>query len=286
MSTVLRQKSCNACAESKRRCDRQLPQCRRCLDRDEDCVYPQRKRRRKERGPRVIEEASIPGDHASANTIGDNFNFGEWDTLENHELDVSVLDGLVPSMPLLPPLGLMDNRLTQDGGLTESENLSIVPKIWFLQDETWVMEHIRERPELVTEVEQEAFLHSVYEMLQCWVKSGHNGFIHRRLYEKGMPTCLQDAFTTLATYIARTPAVKETILQIAEERSLALARERLPAATGLQAILAHLSRVQALFVYEYIRLLDGSVRLRVSAEAVRIVWIEIALTRDILTSLF
>ena len=47
MSTTVRQKACIACAESKRRCDRQLPTCQRCLDLDGDCTYPQRKKRQK-----------------------------------------------------------------------------------------------------------------------------------------------------------------------------------------------------------------------------------------------
>jgi len=80
------------------------------------------------------------------------------------------------------------------------------------------------------------------------------------------PTCLQDAFTTLTAYTHRNPAVKETILQIAEERSSALSRQSAPTVGGAQGILAHLARVQALFVYEFIRLFDGSVRPRASAE--------------------
>ncbi|KAK5271970.1 hypothetical protein LTR40_013977, partial [Exophiala xenobiotica] len=81
-----------------------------------------------------------------------------------------------------------------------------------------------------------------------------------------MPTCLQDAFTTLAAYNGRTPAVTETVLQIAEERSSALVRQNSPTASGAEGIRAHLARVQALFVYEFIRLFDGSVRVRASAE--------------------
>jgi hypothetical protein len=60
--------------------------------------------------------------------------------------------------------------------------------------------------------------------------------------------------------------VKEIILQIAEERSCALICQNSPTAGGAQGILGHLARVQALFVYEFIRLFDGSVRLRASAE--------------------
>ncbi|KAF1953157.1 putative aldo/keto reductase [Byssothecium circinans] len=103
-------------------------------------------------------------------------------------------------------------------------------------------------------------------MIKCWVKNGHNGFIHRQLYDKGLPTYVQDAFTTLAAYTTSTPAVKETILQIAEERSMDLVRQPAPTTTDLRGVFAHLSRVHALFIYQYIRLFDGSVRLRASAE--------------------
>jgi len=50
------------------------------------------------------------------------------------------------------------------------------------------------------------------------------------------------------------------------KRSSVLARQSPPTAGGAQGILAHLAGVQALFVYEFILLFDGSVRLRASAE--------------------
>ncbi|KAI0849667.1 putative aldo/keto reductase [Daldinia vernicosa] len=103
-------------------------------------------------------------------------------------------------------------------------------------------------------------------MLHFWVRNGYNSFIHRRLYDKGMPMCLQDAFTTLATYVSRTPAIKETILQIAEWRSAALASQGPCAAGGAQGIRAQLARIHALFAYQFILLFDGSVRSRAHAE--------------------
>jgi hypothetical protein len=134
------------------------------------------------------------------------------------------------------------------------------------------MEHRDHDPDLSCgiQVELEPFILAVEDMLHSWVKNGHNGFIHRRLYyEQGMPTCLQDAFTTLAAYMARTPAVTQTILQIAEDRSLALVRQGYSPTTeggDAQGVLAHLARVQALFVYIFIRLFDGSLRTRAPAE--------------------
>ncbi|KAH8893037.1 putative aldo/keto reductase [Thozetella sp. PMI_491] len=103
-------------------------------------------------------------------------------------------------------------------------------------------------------------------MLQLWVRDGHNSFIHRRLYGKTMPGCVRDAFVTLAAYTSCTVAVKETILQTAEVRTSALLRDSPPTAIGRHSLLAHLARTQALFVYMFIQLFDGSVRMRASAE--------------------
>ncbi|KAG8530324.1 uncharacterized protein KY384_004826 [Bacidia gigantensis] len=60
--------------------------------------------------------------------------------------------------------------------------------------------------------------------------------------------------------------VKETILQIAEERSSVLISQNPLTAGGVEGIVAHLWRVQAWLAYVYISLFDGSVRLRASAE--------------------
>jgi hypothetical protein len=60
--------------------------------------------------------------------------------------------------------------------------------------------------------------------------------------------------------------VKETILQIVEERLSVLVRQSPPTDSRAHGTLDHLGRVQALFTYEFIALFDGSVRLRATAE--------------------
>lgn len=129
------------------------------------------------------------------------------------------------------------------------------------------MHHKQDHADCVTTVEMEPFISEVEKMLQSWATHGSCNFVHRRLYDKGMPTCVQDAFTTFATYMHRTPATKETILQIADDRASALTEHAVnPAVRGIQEIWAHLARVHSLFVYVFIRLFDGSVRMRASAE--------------------
>ncbi len=265
MPAIPRQKACIACANSKRRCDKQLPECQRCLDRDVDCVYPQPKRRRRDHARR---DSQVEGFHALQNYAGDDavgssLDLGDWGELGAADLDISLSDVIIPYTAT--PWETVGSLSAQGVGL-ESPNISSTPCPWFLQNETWVMRHCNEEPACTTDIRLDPFIRTVEEMLQHWVSHGYNSFIHRRLYEKGMPTCLQDAFTTLAAYNGRTPAVTETILQIAEERSSALVRQSPPTAAGAQGIRAHLARVQALFVYEFIQLFDGSVRVRASAE--------------------
>ncbi|KAH6856397.1 hypothetical protein B0I37DRAFT_74871 [Chaetomium sp. MPI-CAGE-AT-0009] len=274
-----RRKACIACAESKRRCDQQLPECQRCIDRDLDCLYPQPRRRRRgdttsvlplpqtEAGPSPLPLPTLrsPG----APTVG----LGAWpatglgaglgagpddDPLQPH---IITPYELVPTTtPFSDPVF---GSLPGSGGLASS-----VTGPWFLQAETWIKEH--QQPHGSAGVELDPFIRAVDGMLQAWVTTGHNSFIHERLYGKVMAPCLQDAFTTLAAYTSCTLAVKETILQIAEDRSSTLARESLPNPVasdgGAPAVRGHLARVHALFTYIFIRLFDGSVRARAAAE--------------------
>ncbi|KAI0883620.1 uncharacterized protein GGS22DRAFT_167555 [Annulohypoxylon maeteangense] len=251
MAGIHRQKACIACADSKRKCDKQLPECQRCLDRDVDCVYPEPKRRRRDYITHNT-QAGVPSldNYAGGDTLESGLNLGDWGSVGEVDFDVSLSD-MIPYIPTVIP---------------EGDGISSPPYPWFLQDETWAMQHTNEEAACMTFSELEPLIRAVEEMLRCWVSNGHNSFIHRRLYEKGMPMCLQDAFTTLATYVSRSPAMTETILQIAEERSSTLARQGLPVADGTRGMLNHLAHVQALFVYEFIRLFDGSIRFRASAD--------------------
>ncbi|KAI1862053.1 uncharacterized protein JN550_010518 [Neoarthrinium moseri] len=266
MPATPRQKACIACADSKRKCDKQLPECRRCLDRDVDCVYPQRKRRHRVPVPRHSQPAEPAAILNFAHDDGpqSNVGFGHWGSLELTNVDPSLLDVVLPYVPTLPT---PYSNLSAGRFRFEDGSNSDLPCPWFLEDETWVLRQCNQEVNCVTNVQLEPLIHAVEEMLQSWVKNGFNSFIHRRLYENGMPTCLQDAFTTLAAYTSRTSAVKEIMLQITEDRASALVASQNPPSPGsAQSIPAHLARVQSLFIYEFILLFDGSVRGRASAE--------------------
>ncbi|KAI1169058.1 hypothetical protein F5B18DRAFT_6605 [Nemania serpens] len=285
-----RQQACIPCAESKRRCDKEVPECRRCLEKDLDCVYLQPKKRRRDlRTAGEIQAVQTPviatidgqgqaGDltlldypNVNANTSrnavgGGDLDFGFWDSTTASNLKMPFLDdAIIPYVPTTSaPSPYLDQGLGLDNGINPHDKPC---SPFFLQDETFVMHHKQQDLTCITTVEMEPFIGEIEKMLQSWVTTGSNGFIHRRLYSKGMPTCVQDAFTTFATYTNRTPATKETILQIADDRASALTYQaEQPVMSGAQEIWAHLARVHALFVYVFIRAFDGSLRMRASAE--------------------
>ncbi len=264
MTARVRQKACLACASSKRSCDKQIPVCQRCLDREIDCLYPQPKRRRRDlpTSSDLVRQAQEPhffhphGNSASLDSNG--VLLGDWDAFENTDLDFPPLEEPILELPTLPD-SLLETSMPVDvsGSITAPKG----PSPWFLCEESWVLTHTNQDSKCEN-VEYEPFIEAVKAMLKSWIDNGKNGFMHRRLYESGMPTCLQEAFTTLAAYLHSTPAMKSTILQIAEERASTLINQSLPP----EDIRAHVARVHALFVYEFMRLFDGSIRLRASAE--------------------
>ncbi|KAF5556687.1 alcohol dehydrogenase [Fusarium mexicanum] len=108
-------------------------------------------------------------------------------------------------------------------------------------------------------------LYQTRDWLDDWTKTGSNVFVHHELYRNSLPNCISDAFTTLSSYLSKTPETSEMVLRIAEQKA-----EKLLVSEGDRItagdILKSLSRVQALLVYCTIRLLDGDLRQRHKAE--------------------
>lgn len=237
------------------------------MERDVDCSWPQPKRRRHER---QNEEAnsnrfSTPQLIDGAEEMGQAIDFGVWPALSDTDLNVSLHNELITYMlPLTVPLtdSIAGNPVYHSKEISGKSS-----KPWFLQDETWVRQGKNQEPACTTVASLEPFLQAVREMLYSWVSNGHSSMIHSRLYEYGMPVSLQDAFTTVAAYKSATKIMTPTILHIADERANSLAMSGIPTGLGASELLLHLAHIQALFSYVFIRLFDGSIRHRASAES-------------------
>lgn len=88
--------------------------------------------------------------------------------------------------------------------------------------------------------------------------------MHPHLYKRRLPRCIQDASTAVSSYNSRTPATRDMVLRIIEDRADELVTS--PSEEAERDTFDHLARVQVLIAYSVIRHFDGDIRQRHLAE--------------------
>ena len=121
-----------------------------------------------------------------------------------------------------------------------------------------------------------------------WATTDSSPLIHRCMYSTKFPACVQVAYATLNSYIHRTPANTDTILQIVEDRAKDLIQEAGPVSDRVSVedwmdgddqnvdLFAQLTTLHALMVYQIIGLFDGDIRSRHVAEGQMAVQVSLA----------
>lgn len=151
-----------------------------------------------------------------------------------------------------------------------------------LRNETWAIHHggLDDVHHRIHISQLKSFVNRVRGWLQKWMDDAHCAFIHRELYaDTGFPQCLQDAFATLAAYVVKTENNEEVVMQLVEDKANTLLRQRehfqqfhpadpsvISFSVPIPSIIEQLSRVQACFIYQFIRLFDGNIKQRAKAE--------------------
>ncbi|KAF7589354.1 hypothetical protein BBP40_004434 [Aspergillus hancockii] len=233
MNSLTRRKACNSCIKAKRRCDLQHPACGRCAAKGVHCQY---------RSTRL---------HASENGINPS------------------LDGV----PAFQDAGVsLTGRIGPDTSRPENSVLwwslfvvtgsSVFPlgplNNIFLSPESWnIVRRVSNADQIFDASSLIKGIWTIRQWLRQWVLEGSTVFIHPRLYQGPLPHCLQDAFTSAATYFFKGLANEDVINSIIEERVCKLLD--VPTPSNLSG---HLVRVQALLVYQIICLFDGDVHQR------------------------
>lgn len=175
---------------------------------------------------------------------------------------------------------LIDSDFAAPSSLIQTPSAPATRADWFLAPETWRISHRVDTSAdvavgIATMKKYVAVLQSWFER---WVTTGSNPFIHPCLYSTNFPACVQVAYATLASYIHRTPANTDTVLQIIEDRSNDLLQENgaVLNMVGVEEwadggeqdvdLFTQLTRLHALMVYQIIGLFDGDIRSRHVAE--------------------
>lgn len=108
---------------------------------------------------------------------------------------------------------------------------------------------------------------TVRDWLSKWIIDGSTPFIHRQACAEHMPSNILNAFTASATYFSSTSDTKVFALHAIGRHTTALIQESAKSSDVHSCPLAVcLVRVQALLVYQAIRLYDGDIRARAQAE--------------------
>ncbi|KAF2440278.1 hypothetical protein P171DRAFT_97981 [Karstenula rhodostoma CBS 690.94] len=241
-----RKKSCKQCVKAKRRCDLGYPCCKRCFSKSLDCAYPNASVREAEVVIRQRTPDLAPLDHAGDNELVGVQPVGcEFDPATLH---VSTSDSNSSSSPESWNDIVGDKENGENGWTRQAQywkrsqepavSRQMMPKIWA---PSWLSE------------EQVLFMVSkVRGFVPTLAFSGANVFIHTALYKSHQPTAFQDSISLSALYLAKTKQNAPILIRSIDEKINGLV-----ASSNGWSLQEHLAAVQALIVYQIIRLFDG-----------------------------
>ncbi|CVK87030.1 hypothetical protein FPRO06_06301 [Fusarium proliferatum] len=274
MGRKTKQKSCFACVETKRRCDKRYPSCSRCLDRESVCTYPSLPRRQ----PLDLTEAeTVPamgfGDMwtsaADANSLALVGEMSEpWllDPVFSANLNCPSISPWTPSLsdPSSLP-GSSSSGITGGSGqlMHASRDLG-----WFLGPQSWVIGYHYNAPDVMPSASVFTnFIRGLQNWLSRFAKTGHNPFIHRHLYsDSGYPQCIQDAYSACVISGAAS-SENETIVNAISATHITNLLNAQPArGTSIISTRDHLARTQALLIHILLALFSSSIERRARGE--------------------
>lgn len=269
-----RQNACKACTRTKRACDRNFPRCGRCADKLIECQYFRKFVRTR---PVLLAPRTEGRIHTDTHIIHGK------EAPHVHKLHTQEEPGLHPLIhqsrltrvpprvqihDINPPALAWPEVSFQPSQIPRSifvptphyKNQALSPNSllqygWFLHPDSWEVKrtYIASPPD--PQIVFKVFVNTVRGWLRDFATTGHNIFIHQRLYRSpggGMPLCMQDAWLTLTAYLTKSDQTEDMILQILEERARGLLYMEDP--SKAMDVRTHLARTHALLIYTLIRL--------------------------------
>ncbi|SPJ78652.1 uncharacterized protein FTOL_07042 [Fusarium torulosum] len=270
MGRKSKQKSCFACVETKRRCDKRYPSCSRCLDRESVCTYPPLPRRQAEA---EVAPDMIFGDMWTS-AVNTNSMALVGDMSQPWLLDPILSASLnCPSVPLWTSSlsdpsaisGLSSSGMAEDSGQLTHSSRDLG---WFLGPQSWTIGYHYTAPDTIPPASVFTnFIRGLQNWLSRFVKTGHNPFIHRHLYsDSGYPQCIQDAYSACVISNAAT-SENETITNAISSTHITNLLNAQPArCTNMISTRDHLARTQALLIHILLALFSSSIERRAKAE--------------------
>ena len=270
MSTrASRHKSCLKCIQTKRKCDRMQPRCRRCIASNTECQYIGRNRFPQQPSIQPGEadhSFPLPTEPVDGTQPLANWQLQPYHTSSMVSLPTLYLDDTVFEFPNHPfNLGEMPYDDTFQFGYSSSSNDSSVAVQ--ISSTNICME-----PPITPPNTAEAIIRPRVEFVakrlaavpRRFASQAQTMFIHRMHFQYTCPTALQDAMSACALYSIKTEANQALVFGHVQQKC-----QQLVTSTDAQSAskMELLAALQSLVLYQMIRLFDGDVRLRALAEA-------------------
>ncbi|KAI1131286.1 hypothetical protein F5Y10DRAFT_72894 [Nemania abortiva] len=262
-----RQKNCNACVKSKRRCDRRQP-CGRCTKQRYPCIYG---------GPGAIlgdsadapfrldyladptanSDTFMPAPNAPSATLGTDIDMTYNGTLQLNN-DFSSLFAPMPE----------NSGFLADSWLSQFTRESSIPreKTLIRKDYSKMAPMCDEYApwQLADPSTKAAFSLNAFKRFHFnFAQNSGTIYMHPYLYKDNMPRCMLQAFSVCSLYANQKASNRGVVLRVLHDNIVDLKTAASNTALVPQEKLA---RVHALMFYQTIRMLDGDVTLGQQAE--------------------
>jgi hypothetical protein len=237
--SATRKKSCTACVKSKRRCDLKLPSCQRCRAKKLVCTYAPTGVRNQEKAvqPDLPVQVSALDSSAQFQLHNHNTNLDPlFANFSSHGEACKSLQGIC-HLPLPLDYCIPEPRISK-GPWPHSFALS------FLNNEQirYIVGALR------------AFVPSL-------AYTGSTQFVHQSLWDLYQPEAYQDSVAIASLYLYKNSKNKNILTNMIGSKITDLI-----SASSNWTLLEHLAAVQALIVYQIIRLFDPDLNQQTQAE--------------------
>ncbi|KAI0140705.1 hypothetical protein BJ166DRAFT_108787 [Pestalotiopsis sp. NC0098] len=289
-----RQKNCHTCVQSKRRCDRRMPICSRCAEKNVVCDYSMTRtaiqadrRVRQDRSTTFATDATDLESAVASNPLFGHDLGSEADYMRPIDAD------FVPDFYAESPLRIPGDTGSNDVLMGDHVDNFIGSDMPASTDQ-WLValdgDSVVERPdtpadEEITQSYQKMAsvcnnitpwhlhdpstpLYHIMTRIKAFVTDmatrNATPFMHRLLYRDYTPECIVSCFSTSVLYANRTPMNTAMVMRALHGGASDLVTTE--SARFVTTTTERLARAQALLMYQVIRLFDGDITLRAQAE--------------------
>ncbi|KAI0117334.1 hypothetical protein F4814DRAFT_284026 [Daldinia grandis] len=273
-----RQRSCNACVRSKRRCDQRAPACANCTKKKRLCIYGRQSDTQSYSASAGVPTSLDSFDGPPSTSYRDSFvpddgNIPTNTTAMGIDVDISpdeliqldsTFESLLGSMnrsefddlPGLPDFMRQDTQVVSipKSNILSSQDYSRMSTVcddyapWQLEDPSTRIAHA---------------MKTFKGLHKTIAQDNSTIYMHRHLYLTDTPPCILQAFSVCVLYTNQTEATRGFVLRVLHENAHNLKSTVSGASLTPREKLA---RVHALLVYQTIRMVDGNATLGQQAD--------------------